>query len=229
MNRKTWFQLAVIPMFAALALGSSSPKKKGAADDTAGKTETTGAAIKQASFFGGSEWTILDVVDRGSPMKGNDSSDKDATTTGRFIQVHYRVANLGKKEGTVGRSAAKLADERGREFGSIDRGSDFVPKNGEILYLETIQPSLSKEFYAIYEVPADAGTLSFKVTDFGFSSSTRTIALGDIPRPVVAAASASAPAKGAAPAPVKAAGAAPAAKPAAAPAAAKAKAAPPKK
>ena len=114
----------------------------------------------------------------------------------------------------------KLVDASGREFGTMDRESTFIPKTGEALFLEKVQPSLSKELYAIFEVPADAGQLSLKVADFGFSSSTRTIDLGDIPRPVVAAAPASAPA------PAKVA-AAPAAK-AAAPAS-KAKAAPAKK
>jgi hypothetical protein len=221
MNTKTCLQLALLPMFAVLALGSSSPKK-GTGGDKVSTTETTGAVSKEAHFFAGASWTVLDVVDRGSTMKVNDGDGKPASTSGRFIQVHYRVTNTGKKEGSLHRGSSKITDLTGREFGSMAYQEVYIPKGAEPLFLDKIQPSLSKDFYAIVEVPADAQALSLKVSDFGYGSSTRTISLGEIAPPApstpAAVSSAKAPATGSTTA----------AKAAPAPLAAKAKAAPAK-
>ncbi len=215
MNRKTWFHLAVLPVFALLAVGSSSPKKDGAADDKASTTSVTAGSIGKAVDVGDAQWTILDIVNRGSQMKANESYEKDATTPGNFVQVHFKVVNKGKKEGTMG-ELPKLIDSSNREFGTIENASSFRPKGTDGVFLDKINPTLSKEFTEIYELPAGVTSVSIKAHDFGLFGKDKTIALGNLP---------AAPPPPAA-APVKAA-AAPAAK-AAAPAA-KAKTAPAKK
>ena len=212
MNRKTWFHLAVLPVFALLAVGSSSPKKDG--DDKAATTTTTAGKLGSATTVGDAEWTVLDIVNRGSTMKANESYEKDAVTTGTFIQVHFKIANTSKKEGVMG-DVPKLVDTTGREFGTIETASSFRPKDTNGVFLDKLQPSATKEFTEIYELPAGVTSVSMKAHDFGLFGSDKTIALGALPA--------------APPAPVAA--VAPAAKPAAKAAApaAKAKAAPGKK
>ena len=181
MTRKTVFHLAVLPLFALLALGSSSPKKDGApADDKASTTTTTAASIGKAVEVGDAEWTILDVVNRGAKMKPNESYEKEANTTGSFIQVHFKVANKSKKEGTLG-EVPKLVDGTGREFGTMELQSSFRPKDSNGVFLDKIQPSMSKEFYEIYELPAGVTTVSFKAHDFGLFGKDKTINLGALP------------------------------------------------
>jgi len=211
MHTKTWLQLTALPLFAALAIGSSSPKKDG--DDKASTTSTTSASgIGTAVVVGDAEWTILDVVNRGSKMKANESYEKDATTTGTFVQVHFKIVNKGKAEGTMG-DVPKLLDPGGREFGTVESASAFRPKDTSGVFLDKINPTLSKEFTEIYELPPGITTISLKAHDFGIFGKDKTINLGTLPpAPAVAAAPAT-PVKGAA----------------AAPAAAKAKAAPPAK
>jgi hypothetical protein len=215
MNCKTWFQIAALPVFAVLAIGSSSPKKDG--DDKGSTTSTTAAAIGNAVVVGDAEWTVIDVVNRGSTMKANETYEKDASTTGTYIQVHFKVANKGKKEGTMG-EVPKLVDSTSREFGTMETSSSFRPKDTNGVFLDRIQPSLTKEFTEIYELPAGVTSVSFKAHDFGLFGKDKTINLGNLP-----------PAPPPPPAAVASAGktAAPAAKGAAAPAAAKAKAAAP--
>ncbi len=215
MNRKTWFHLAVLPVFALLAVGSSSPKKDGAADDKAATTTTTAGKLGTATTIGDSEWTVLDIVNRGTTMKANESYEKDAVTTGSFIQVHFKIANKSKKEGVMG-DVPKLVDTTGREFGTIETASSFRPKDTNGVFLDKLQPSMTKEFTEIYEIPAGVTSVSLKAHDFGLFGSDKTIALGALPP--------------APPAPVAVASAVPA-KPAAkaASSAAKAKAAPAKK
>lgn len=216
MNRKTWFHLAVIPVFALLAVGSSSPKKDGSAgDDKASTTTTTSGKLGSAITVGDAEWTVLDIVNRGGAMKANESFEKDAATTGTFVQVRFKVTNKGKKEGVMG-EIPKLVDGTGREFGTFESASSFRPKDATGVFLDKVQPSMTKEFTEIYELPAGVTAVSLKAHDFGLFGSDKTIALGNLP-----------PAPPPPPAPVaKAAGGKPAAAP---PAAAKAKAAPAKK
>jgi hypothetical protein len=180
MNRKTWFHLAVLPVFALLAVGSSSPKKDGAADDKASTTSVTAGKLGTATLIGDAEWTVLDVVNRGSSMKANESYEKDAVTTGTFVQVHFKVTNKSKKEGTLG-EVPKLVDTTGREFGTIESPSAFRPKDTNGVFLDKVQPSMTKEFTEIYELPAGVTSVSMKAHDFGLFGSDKTIALGTLP------------------------------------------------
>jgi hypothetical protein len=217
MNRKTWFHLAVIPVFALLAVGSSSPKKDGsAADDKPGTTTTTSGKLGSAITVGDAEWTVLDIVNRGTAMKANESFEKDAATTGTFVQVRFKVTNKSKKEGVMG-EIPKLVDGTGREFGTFESASSFRPKDTNGVFLDKVQPSMTKEFTEIYELPAGVTSVSLKAHDFGLFGSDKTIALGNLP---------AAPPAPAAPVAKAGLGSKPAA---AAPAAAKAKAAPAKK
>ena len=199
MNPKTLLRLAVLPVFAALAFGCAPPRK-GATSNKVAASAATADPVMKVDFFLSAEWTVLDVVDRGSPMKARDGIDTDLTTSGRFIQVHYRVKNNSKKEGIVRPAAAKLSDMSGREFGAVTTQESYIPKGGEPPFYATVQPSLSKDFYGIFEVPADATEFFFKVSDFGSVSASRSIALGTVapPAPALAVApAASASAKGA--------------------------------
>jgi hypothetical protein len=202
MNRKTWFHLAVLPVFALLAVGSSSPKKDGA-DDKAATTTTTAGKLGTATTVGDAEWTVLDIVNRGTTMKANESYEKDAVTTGTFIQVHFKIGNKSKKEGVMG-DVPKLVDTTGREFGTIETASSFRPKDTNGVFLDKLQPSATKEFTEIYELPAGVTSVSMKAHDFGLFGSDKTIELGALPpappAPVAVAAPAKPAGKAAAPA-----------------------------
>ena len=202
MNRKTWFHLAVLPVFALLAVGSSSPKKDGA-DDKAATTTTTAGKLGTPITVGDAEWTVIDIVNRGSTMKANESYEKDAVTTGTFIQVHFKIANKSKKEGVMG-DVPKLVDTTGREFGTIETASSFRPKDTNGVFLDKLQPSATKEFTEIYELPAGVTSVSMKAHDFGLFGSDKTIDLGALPpappAPVAVAAPAKPAGKAAAPA-----------------------------
>ena len=193
MNRKTWFHLAVLPVFALLAVGSSSPKKDGA-DDKAATTTTTAGKLGTATTVGDAEWTVIDIVNRGTTMKANESYEKDAVTAGTFIQVHFKIANKSKKEGVMG-DVPKLVDTTGREFGTIETASSFRPKDTNGVFLDKLQPSATKEFTEIYELPAGVTTVSMKAHDFGLFGSDKTIDLGALPAAPPAPVAVAAPAK----------------------------------
>jgi hypothetical protein len=184
-------------VFALLAVGSASPKK--GADDKASTTTTTSGKLGTATTIGDSEWTVLDIVNRGTTMKANESYEKDAVTTGTFIQLHFKIANKSKKEGVMG-DVPKLVDSTGREFGTIENASSFRPKDTNGVFLDKLQPSMTKEFTEIYELPAGVTSVSLKAHDFGLFGSDKTIDLGALPPapPAPVAAATPAPAKPAA-------------------------------
>ena len=186
----TLARLAVLPIFAVLALGSASPKKDGSSDTSA--ADTSASKIGVPVLVGDAEYTVIDIANRGSTMKPNNEFEKDKTTTGTFLQVHMKIANKGKKEGFLA-GAPKLVDPTGREFGETEDAYSYRPKGTDGIALDKVQPSMSREFTAIYEVPTGVTTAQLKAADFDLFGSTKKIDLGTFPPappppPVVAAA-----------------------------------------
>ena len=191
----TLARLAVLPIFAVLALGSASPKKDGSGSSAASDLST--AKIGVPVLVGDAEYTVIDVVNRGSVMQPNSEFGDKKTTTGNFIQVHMKIANKGKKEGFLG-GAPKLVDPTGREFGEAEGAYSYRPRGTDGIALDKVQPSMSREFTEIYEVPAGVTTAQLKAADFDLFGSTKKIDLGTFPAappaPVVAAPAVKAPA-----------------------------------
>jgi hypothetical protein len=68
------------------------------------------------------------------------------------------------------------------------------------VFLDKLQPSMTKEFTEIYEIPAGVTSVSLKAHDFGLFGSDKSIALGALPPapPAPVAAAPAVPAKPAA-------------------------------
>jgi hypothetical protein len=60
-----------------------------------------------------------------------------------------------------------LKDRRGREFGSDVDSWEFMPTNLNI-YLEPVNPGISKNGRVIYQVPPDAWGFTLKLDDVEF-------------------------------------------------------------
>jgi hypothetical protein len=127
------------------------------------KKKRTGVTID----IGDSSWTLLDAKDLGRALRPtSDYADETRETTGRFIQIHYRVVNNGKKQETL-IDAPKIVDRRGREFGPLQREVEYIPKGNTVAILETLQPSLPREFMTIIEIASDSVRLQVMFTGLG--------------------------------------------------------------
>ena len=104
-------------------------------------------------------------------------NEEEKKTDGRFIQVHYKVTNKGKKEEML-LDRPKIVDDKGREFGPIDMESFYVPAKAKTIGLDTLQPSMPKEYWTVIEVPADAKSLKFQVHGFGLLGDKKNVDLG---------------------------------------------------
>jgi hypothetical protein len=56
--------------------------------------------------------------------------------------------------------------------------SAYVPKGGKVPLLDTLQPSMEREYYSIIEVPADATKLKLQVHDLGILGEKKLVDLG---------------------------------------------------
>jgi hypothetical protein len=85
--------------------------------------------------------------------------------------------NNGKKQQTL-LDTPKIVDGKSREFGPIQGESEYVPKGSKTAILETLQPSMEKDFYTIVEVPADATGLKVQITGLGLLGDKKMIDIG---------------------------------------------------
>lgn len=122
-----------------------------------------------------STWTVIEVKDLGKKLESNNEYYGDTKrTTGRFVQVHYKVTNTGKAKEVL-LDAPKLVDSKSHEYSAIEGEMDYVPSGKKTAILETLYPSIEQSFYTIIEVPADASDLKVQLTDLGFDGDTEEV------------------------------------------------------
>ena len=164
------FGAMMILLGALLACKGGSKSSGGASGGTAKMGETV--------TFDDSEWIVVEAKDAGKKIKSNSEfNEEEKSTEGRFIQVHYKVTNKGKKEEML-LDRPKVVDDKGREFGPIDMESFYVPAKAKTIGLDTLQPSMPKEYWTVIEVPADAKSLKLEVHGFSLLGDKKNVDLG---------------------------------------------------
>ena len=163
-------------MWLAVALiGAIGCKDKGSPSSATdpGKAAKIGEQVP----FGDSEWTVVEVKDAGTKLKANSDYGEDKATDGRFVQVHYRVTNKGKKEEHI-LDTPKVVDAKGRVFAPIEMESFYVPAKTKSLGLEALPPSQPKDYWTVVEVPGDATGLALQIHGLGLFGDKKTVDLG---------------------------------------------------
>ncbi|MEX1113293.1 MAG: DUF4352 domain-containing protein [Patescibacteria group bacterium] len=139
------------------------------------KEQTYG--VNEPVQVGDVKWTVTKVENRGTTLEAGDGFTEPKQAAGKFIQVTYKVENLGKEmKTTVG---VDLEDSQERQFTPIDDGFLYIP-NGENLYiLDNLNPNVPSDFVQIYEIPADAKGLKARVGNLeAFGNEVKLINLG---------------------------------------------------
>jgi hypothetical protein len=166
--------LAALLMVLGVLLACKGGKDSGGSGSSGG-TAKLGEQVKLDE----SAWTVIEAKDLGKSIKATSElfADEKKDTTGKFVQVHYKVVNNGKKQETL-LDTPKIVDSKSREFGPIQSESEYVPKGSKAAILETLQPSMEKDFYTIIEVPADATGLKVQVTGLGLLGDKKMVDIG---------------------------------------------------
>jgi hypothetical protein len=174
-RRTRWLEVAQVLGAMLVLLGALLACKGGSSSSSSGSAST--AKLGDTVTFDDSEWIVMEAKDAGKSIKSNSEfNEEKKDTTGRFVQVHYKVTNKGKKEEML-LDRPKIVDDKGREFGPIDMESFYVPAKAKTIGLETLQPSMPKEFWTVIEVPADAKTLKFQVHGFSLLGDKKNVDL----------------------------------------------------
>lgn len=132
--------------------------------------------VNQDVQVGEVRWKILEAQDLGPTLTGGQGSEKEKTTAGRWVRVHFEFENLSSDMQSF--SGIKVVDDQGREFTASSDVFSFFPEP-EWCVLENINPNVPKTCTHIYEVPANATSLKLVVTDLEmFGSEEAQIDLG---------------------------------------------------
>jgi hypothetical protein len=87
---------------------------------------------------------------------------------GRFVVVDFTFTNNRDEEVTLDPELHMvLKDRTGREFGTDVDSWEFMPTNLNI-FLEPVNPGISKNGRVIYQVPPDAWGFTLKLDDVEF-------------------------------------------------------------
>lgn len=126
--------------------------------------------------FGDSSWVVLSATDLGNTLRSNNMFLEAVETDGRFISVTFSIQNKTSKEERI-MDDPVLVDSKGREFRPFDRQALYIPKNKKALTLEALPASMTREFYSIYEVAADAVELKFGARELSLAPDVKFVAL----------------------------------------------------
>lgn len=133
-------------------------KKKG---DAPSQQDAQTFAIGQPVEFDDSTWVVVSAKSRGNTLTPNNPITQPRKSDGRFIEVVFKITNKSKKHESI-LNRPKLVDDQQREFGEVGAPILFIPAGKSTLGTEPIPPSMTKEFYGVYEVAADAKNLKFR-------------------------------------------------------------------
>jgi hypothetical protein len=119
--------------------------------------------VGQTATVGTVEWTVTDAFVTELLRSGFGTQKR-----GRFVVVDFTFTNNRPKEVTLDPQLhMTLKDSRGREFGPDPDAYEFVPTRLDI-FLEPVNPGISQDGRAIYEVPPDAKGFTLRVDDVEF-------------------------------------------------------------
>jgi hypothetical protein len=133
---------------------------------TAPPAPGTDAKIGDPVSFDDSEWTVVEAKNVGQTLAQNGGPGAPRTTEGKFVEIHYRVTNKGKKEERL-LDAPRVVDAKGRQFGRIELEAFYVPERSTAIGVDPIQPRQGKEFWTVIELPADAAGLKLELHGLG--------------------------------------------------------------
>jgi hypothetical protein len=119
--------------------------------------------VGQTATVGNVEWTVTDAF-LTKELKSGFGTQK----RGRFVVVDFTFTNNRPEEVTLDPQLHMvLKDSQGREFGPDPDAWEFVPSNLNI-FLEPVNPGVSKNGRVVYQVAPDANGFTLTVDDVEF-------------------------------------------------------------
>ena len=135
------------------------------------------AKIGEMVTFKDSEWIVVTAKNAGATLSSRNAFVKPLSTSGKYVVVNFTVTNRTKKEDRI-LNHPVLVDAKEREFRNLDNQAFYIPEGGSTMGLEALPPDMKREFWAVYEVPADATELKFQARALSSFGGKRLVSLG---------------------------------------------------
>src|SRR5215203_1874362 len=120
-------------------------------------------SVGQTAQVANVQWRVSDAY-LTNQLRGNFGTQK----RGRFVVVDFTFTNNRDEEVTLDPELHMvLKDRTGREFGTDVDSWEYVPTNLDI-FLEPVNPGISKNGRVIYQVPPDTWGFTLKLDDVEF-------------------------------------------------------------
>ena len=120
-------------------------------------------SVGQTAQVANVQWRLSDAY-LTNQLRSNFGTQK----RGRFVVVDFTFTNNRDEEVTLDPELHMvLKDSRGREFGTDSDSWEFMPTNLNI-FLEPVNPGISKNGRVIYQVPPDAWGFTLRLDDVEF-------------------------------------------------------------
>ncbi len=137
----------------AFVAGRGDDSKEAA--DTKGGDETPTVSIGEPLTVGEVTWTITGAQQTSQLVREGPTPKNTKTEEGNYVIVDFSFTNNGSEAVTLDNESLRLVDSEGRESGTRAEHATYVPEDRR-LFLERINPGVTEEGQAIFEVAPDA-------------------------------------------------------------------------
>lgn len=182
---KVWFWAIVVVVVFAIAIGSgggdnastSASSNAQAAPTEAASTAATTEAAAATTVGIGQPLTVGDLVFTVTSAGTIDELDfYGETKTGHWELISINIQNNGKEAVTIDSSFFKLLESDGTVY-ETDSDSIMYIDSEKSLFLEAINPKLSKDGEVLFAIPTSAIDLTLQVQTGYFGTETGEISL----------------------------------------------------
>lgn len=174
--KRAWFWilmlLLAVAVFGSLG-GDDTPNS--ASTGTTGTTEAAAAEETEAVYSIGDTVEVGDIgiavnsVEEQTELVSDNQFIENITTDGKLIVVDATITNNGNEAETFHSSMFKIIDDQERTFEPLTDASLFTILGDRNLFLESVNPGMSRSGLFVFEVPADVETYSLKMAGGLFS------------------------------------------------------------
>ncbi len=129
------------------------------AEDLPGATKANAVAIGEPVKAGKVEWTVV-TAREATKLKSSFGGSKK----GNFVIVDFNFTNGNKEAVTLDSESFRLIDSEGREF-EVDTDTYEYVEPGKDIFLDQVNPGVSKEGEVIFTVAPDASGFTLQAGD----------------------------------------------------------------
>lgn len=154
--------------------GDQSGSNGGNDSESGGADQQPTAPVGESITAGETAWKVTEAA-----KQQQLSSSLGENKQGNFVIVDFQFTNNGSESVTLDSNMLTLMDAQNREFDVDTDSLGFVPPDKDI-FLNQVNPGVTKEGQVIFTVAPDAQDFTLEVSEGMFGTNTGKIRLGSL-------------------------------------------------